>query len=506
MIRFKSYKNNNVSVNFQDLVINSPSLATFFQDLITPSAGSSIEFSAEAAVGKSVEYKISNDGTVKVLKDNNITSFKNFLETLKSDFFILLSPELLSSRLVQLASAEQLKQTIVNLPAIPVDSSISSQIESEKSKLDELIKKIEGGFNAEQKDKQLRLTELNSRLASIQAQIDSFQGEKKAKDEINTSIKKLTQDKTNINQMLESVELLIKTREELRQKVLSYNHLSQEEAKINELKQKKLQFQNSILFSKKPVSVTESEDFEDKKKSLINIELSPILILAFLNVAVSILAFLYSYSFSVLIVAVVSTVLIMITYLISRFFSDSLEGVDEDKDKVEKQELAVPVTPNSLSQEDPNSQIFINAAWVNALSSELSTIEQNIQKNLNGKSYESMKSELQEIDNSLTAENKKLTDLTEKSITSDEYYKKRREADILKIERENLEFSLKIDPILNEQKQDLEKTLKELKEKQTFAQNTAMQLPIFVSSNIEKGQFFNIKHDLLNQLVLVQAI
>lgn len=495
MFRFKSFKTNGSVINFKDSSLSLESLNSFLANLENLSLNSEIEFNVENLDGTIANYKLINDGTIKAYKDNKSIVENDFYRLVKNNFYLELTPQIMQARIVQYNS--QIRETISKL-SIPISPDLVNKIAEAKNTIESVKNSIESSLSEEQKDKYSRLTELNSRLNSIQNQIDSFQGSKKSKEDITTNIKKYNTDKSTIKQMMESVGLLIKTRDELKQKVLSYNHLIQDADKVNQLKQQKMQFQNSQLFTKSQSAINSSEDDSARSNSKFKLKLSIIPILLFLNIAISIVGFLYSYDFNVLVVAVVSTVILMTAYIVSKFFSDSLEDLNEDSSRAEV--IDIKQESNPLAKEDPNAQLFINSAWVNALNNELNAVEQNIQKNLNGKDYESIKNELQQIENLIVQEEKKLTDLSANSITSDEYYKKRREADILKIERENLEFGLKIDSNLTEQRISTEKTLKELLDIQTFASKLSMGFPVFL---VKTSEIQHTSIDLLNQIVLV---
>lgn len=495
MFRFKSFKTNGSVINFKDSSFNLESLNSFLINLENLSLNSEIEFSVENLDGTIANYKLINDGAIKAYKDNNIIVENDFYRLVKDNFYLGLTPQLMQARIVQTNS--QTKEAVSNL-SIPISPDLVNRITEAKNSIESIKKSIESSLSEEQKDKYSRLTELNSRLNSIQNQIDSFQGNKKSKEDITANIKKYNTEKSTIKQMMESVGLLIKTRDDLKQKVLSYNHLIQDVDKVNQLKQQKMQFQNSQLFTKSQSTINSSNEELPVSSSKFKFKLSIIPILLFLNIAISIIGFLYSYDFNVLVVAVISTIILMTAYIVSKFFSDSLEDLNEGSGRPEV--IDIKQESNPLGKEDPNAQLFINSAWVNALNNELNTVEQNIQKNLNGKDYESIKNELQQIESLILLEEKKLTDLSANSITSDEYYKKRREADILKIERENLEFGLKIDSSLNDQRISAEKTLKELLDKQAFASKLSMSFPVFL---VKKGEIQPTNIDLLNQIVLV---
>jgi len=87
-------------------------------------------------------------------------------------------------------------------------------------------------------------------------------------------------------------------------------------------------------------------------------------------------------------------------------------------------------------------KLILNNAWSKALVSELKMIDETMKSRLGDKTLEQISLEKQ----NLLEEQKKLdaqvSETEGKSLNTEEYYKKRRELDILKIEKENIEFSL----------------------------------------------------------------
>ena len=133
---------------------------------------------------------------------------------------------------------------------------------------------------------------------------------------------------------------------------------------------------------------------------------------------------------------------------------------------------------NNFANED---NFFINAAWVNAIKTEMATVDDAISKNLNGKDYSQMEKELADIDIQEKQANDELQNLDKKSLTSEEYYKKRRELDILKIEKENLEYTFNNNASSSDTAA-LESQLAELTGKIAAAEETRSTLPFIIYS------------------------
>ena len=118
----------------------------------------------------------------------------------------------------------------------------------------------------------------------------------------------------------------------------------------------------------------------------------------------------------------------------------------------------------------------MSAAWISALKSEFSIASQTIKSRLNNKSYEEIEMDLQRIEKEIATLNNKMLDLTKKSLTSEEYYKKRRELDILKIEKENLEYTV------SSNNQNIENEIEKANEKLNTNRSKTQKIKLLIVS------------------------
>jgi len=117
--------------------------------------------------------------------------------------------------------------------------------------------------------------------------------------------------------------------------------------------------------------------------------------------------------------------------------SDELLLDEKALKKVSYEELIK--TNNNFEQD----KLLINSAWLTALKNEYTLIDNIIKTRLNNKSSEDLVKDKTEIEKELAKAKNELETINKKSMSSEEYYKKRRELDILKIEKENLEYTVK---------------------------------------------------------------
>ena len=162
-----------------------------------------------------------------------------------------------------------------------------------------------------------------------------------------------------------------------------------------------------------------------------------LILLVVLQIFITILLYILSGENLILGLGFLSTLILSTSFGGINLFHDNLlllKGISKKAHTGVGYENVVPSNP----RED---NFLVNAAWVSALKNELMDTEKEIQARLNGKSSEKFEEELKAFDTQKEDLNKELGELDKKTITSEEYYKKRREVEILKIEKENLEYT-----------------------------------------------------------------
>lgn len=496
MIQFISLKKNNDQINLLESSID----LNVFEGLIKllnrdPNVDIELVFKINKA-NKSEQFLINN---TSILKEGNVIEENSFFNLLKTELGIILDTNILKSRLLTGSSLNDL-ETSFNSLNLAVDAELVTKINSKTQEQKELKTQLLNTLDEDQKSKFTRLEEVTDRIGSIQVQVDFYQNEKKIKEELNSNIKKYKIDKENINQMLQSVELLIENRESLNLKLKSFEQFTDSYEKVKELKTQKINYLNSKLSLRQTPgsSILEDDSKEGEKKSA---SLNIFLIIPIINLLVTFVVFLVTYNITILLIGILFTVLLIIIYIVSRFFKDSLEDIEELNSKAFSQQKD---SKEKIAEvEDPNTQLFINSAWANAIKDEIEVIDINITKSLNGKSYDSLKQDLSHLDLNIEKENQKLEELSQKAITSDEYYKKRREIDILKIEKENLEYGLKLEPTISNKIQELSKEIENLKLLTEMGQKTNVLVPIFIKISDNMPQIEQIKQIIGAQVILV---
>lgn len=498
-IYLNKYKTDNEEFSFSDAISFSQLNTTLEALGGNLSSSSELNFTLTNLEGVDEVYAIRNTGNASIFKGDELVMASNFYEFLKKKTNLLVDKNTITNRFIKSENIESSNSKLDEL-TITIDPTLEQRVENVSKELEVQKNNINTTLSPDQKEKYTRLQELEGRLTEIQSQIEYYQSEKKIREEVNQNIKKFTTEKDNISQMLKSVEVMINSKKELELKLESYKKNLQSAEVVTQLKASKVSNLNTKLAQSKQQAISFEEEIPDKKfKININIPLA----LVILNVFITLLGFIYSYSFTLLLIGTITSVILMFLYLASRFFYDSLDGIGIAR-SVNIQE-PTQIEENAKQEEDPNTSLFINTAFANALNNELNILVNNINKNLNGKTYEELALELNNIDSLVKKEEEKLSQLNAKSITSDEYYKKRREADILKIERENIEYGLKLDPSIQSKIKSLTEQLKTLKSEIEYSKLLAKNFPVFILVENVSANLLELKNKLSCQLVLVKA-
>lgn len=451
-----------------------------------------LEFSLQKESDASPElYKLKAENSKWGLYRNgqqlDITSLSDLLKDKLGVSLDLLAREVSSSNQDYLSN--------LNKGVLDLGNSEIAEIEKELTVLNDNLAK---SFSDEQKEKYSRLQEVEERIESIQEEIDYYQNEKKIRDELNSKIKKTKTSHQAIEQQLSSVELLIVKKNELDSKLKAFGDSDSLIQQVEALKQSKIEHLYSTLntINANPVRI---QPEEVQKKN--GIKLDPFLSVIFLNIFLGVVTFLYSFSLVILLILLTSSIALFVFYILDKFFTQSLEGIDAEDHPNSMFEVNSKMQESTIKKSDPNTQLFINSAWLKALLSEIQLIGENISKNLSGKDYESMKKEKESLLEELNLLENNLKELSEKSITSDEYYKKRRELDILKIEKENIEFGLKIERSQLDNKAKLQLKLKRVKK--IISSLESLGLPIILVGNIAQEALSQLKAKFNGQIILV---
>lgn len=271
--------------------------------------------------------------------------------------------------------------------------------------------------------------EIKNKIEKLEAEISNFQTQKDKLSELESSLSAKQSELENIKQLLASSQILIDSRARVLEK------MSGHQAKLEQIGKKssdeiKTDRKNRISRFMKGVK-RRAHMMEDKKESGIYPPLKFLLIITLLNFLINFAFYLTSFQSSILLITVVSLMILLINSFIVNIFrplySKDVKGIEE----------IIAAQNNNEYKFTEDDYILITNAWVSAYNIELSRIDEVLNQNLQGKDYKELESQVSTVNSEIEALKTQLDSQSDDSMSTEEYYKKRRELDILKIELEN---------------------------------------------------------------------
>jgi hypothetical protein len=497
MLKFNALKTKDLNIQF------SSSLAQTDFDLFLQILDGLIQqdqelyFSIKDLSKKTKDFIIKYKDGYKIISGEQEFTYSNFYDFVKKELGLDLNKQELLQRVFIVAKEED-SQNIKNL-GLSIDLELEQEIQELTLAVQGIEQEIKSKLTAETTPTFERFKEINSKIQDLQVQIDAYQSEKDVRASINQNIDSLKKNKDSITQMLSSVSLLIKSRQDINSRLAQFHYSDQSKTIIQNLKQQKVQYLNKKLIQNPVQGNSKTYNQNTNSKSISGLSgSSMVTLLLFLTNLFGLIGFLYSGHSLIFLTLITANLLYIGVFTFLKFIYVAIEGSSSNSTKE---------TINQTKEEeleDPNSQLFINSAWAEALNSELALIEKSMETSLKGKDYGTLESDLQSIEQELQILEAELKELDNNFITTDEYYKKRREVDILKIEKENVEFSLKIDSATLSNLSSNEAKLLAIKSKIENANFLKDRFPLFVKLT----QNITIKPtaQIFSQVVLVKHI
>jgi len=412
----------------------NPQIVFFLNDYLNP-----IGISPENKITTSeLKFKINDSEEVQINKDYTSNTVQVLLNGVASsqDFFELLSEKLKSpidttswSKLV----IDFVKNNINTVEDLQKFLPISSQ---SAGNTDDLITKASEGLTKEESDKLVRLRETNLKIKAMDAEVGSYQNQKKNKEEVKKNKEKVDRDVKELEDKLSSVNMLIESQKRLKGELEKFSNITSDSTipqKVDNIKENRSKSLSSSLKTIRKSAGVHMES-EEKEGSLLVGKWMVGLVIA--QLVFSLLFFIITFQLIQLLIGVFSAVVILILMLLVNVNRYSYEYKG-------RFQTETPTLPISVHKSNPDEdKLILNNAWSKALVSELKMIDETMKSRLGDKTLEQISLEKQ----NLLEEQKKLdaqvSETEGKSLNTEEYYKKRRELDILKIEKENIEFSL----------------------------------------------------------------
>lgn len=273
------------------------------------------------------------------------------------------------------------------------------------------------------------VSDSNSKITKLEKEIADFQSQKDKLSELENSISEKESQLNNINHSLESSKILIENRAAVVEKINAVKSKIQSSAQKSTdsiLNDRRTRIDKFLKGVKK-----RSDIVLEEKSPGIYPPLKILLIITLLNFAINLFFYITSFQFSILIISILSlTVLLFNAFMVNIFrplYTKDIKAIEE----------IISSKNNPEYKFTDDDHVLINNAWMNAYSVELKRLDDILSQNLQGKDYKQLESDVVTIANDVEKTKTALEDAKSSTLSTEEYYKKRRELDILKIEMEN---------------------------------------------------------------------
>ncbi|MEP7103841.1 MAG: hypothetical protein ABI721_03990 [Candidatus Dojkabacteria bacterium] len=315
---------------------------------------------------------------------------------------------------------------------LPINNSPDGNIEA-------LVTQASQGLSKEESDKLVRYREVSVKIKNMEVEVSSYQNEKKNKEEIKKDKERIDREVKAIDDKLSSVNMLIESQNRIKQELTKFNNITTDSTisqKVEKIKESRSQMLASNL---RTVKKTPGRNIEEEGPEMPLFIAKWMVALVVLQCIFSLLFFIITLQLVQLFIGLFSAVTLLVLMLLVNInrYANRYEGrfTNDDVDVDSNNQL-------SPKMDLDENRLILNTAWVNALQGELSLIETTMNTRLGDKNLTQLSEGKTKLLKEQIDTDSKLKEIESKSINTEEYYKKRREVDILKIEKENIEFSL----------------------------------------------------------------
>ncbi|MFS8130705.1 MAG: hypothetical protein ACMG57_01870 [Candidatus Dojkabacteria bacterium] len=418
---------------------SDPKAVFFLNDFLNPEALSP----NNKILSSELIFKIADAEEVKISRDyqnNTITTTLNG-EVLQKPFFSVVSEKLNVSldavswsKLVidcvknNISTIDQLKSLV------SIDAPLSG------GDLESLIAKAAEGLTPEELEKVKRLRDTNLKINSMDLEVGTYQNQKKDKEDIKKKKEIADREVKNIEDKLSSVKLLIDNREHLvaeLEKFKSYTGNLDVRKKVDVIKDTRT---NNLITELKTRKKTSGVNMETEEKEGSLFVGKWMVGLVVFQLLLSIVMFALTLQLIQLLIGLFSAVVIVVLMLlinVSRYTYDY-----KVKKFIESDMTGTSYSTVMTKSSPEEEKLMVNFAWGNALYEEYKLINNTINSRLGDKNLAQLTKDKEFLIGEQGRLDKLQNDMETKALNTEEYYKKRRELDILKIEKENIEFSL----------------------------------------------------------------
>ncbi len=306
----------------------------------------------------------------------------------------------------------------------------------------------------------------------MEVEVGSYQNQKKNKEDQKKNKEKIDNDIKAIEDKLASVNLLTESQNRLKGELEKFKSITSDSSiyqKVEKIKENRSQTLSSSLKNMKK-SVGVNMETETKEGSLVVAKW--MIALVGFQLVLSLLFFIITFQLIQLLIGVFSAVVILILMLLVNVSRYSYQY----KANLNVSPTSLPLQKSVLVSNPDEDKLILNNAWSRALQGELDMVNITITSRLGDKTLDQIKAEKEKLLEEQKKLDSQMSETEGKALNTEEYYKKRRELDILKIEKENIEFGLE-----GKIKKDLEDKILEISSSGSVAPNkTVASMPLLL--------------------------
>jgi len=367
--------------------------------------------------------------TSSISKDNQIVNINNYSNYISQQLGVVLPANILNEYILDSTISDF--DNIIQNKFIEIDVANNNA-----STLQSKLTSLTAGFNAEQLVSFNKIADTLIKIKLLDKEILNYQNQKSGKEDADIKLKENEVQKEVLEQKLASVQSLMEHEQSIEAQLAKSPVNSNLNSNINEIKERRIALRNEELIS--GFKTDKKDMFKEIEPIMHNRLKYPLLIAPIVLVVIlTLIIFIFTFNIVSLLIGLLVAVVLGFGYIMLQVFSEehSKPHTKERKEALRNEQLNT-----SDMGEDKD---IINHAFHNALLAEQENLNLNIKKSLDNESYESVELKLQNTIKAIE-EIKNPTNKDEQVISVDDYYKKRRELDILKIEKDNLEFSIEL--------------------------------------------------------------
>lgn len=451
-----------------------------------------------------IEYTLkeeSEESEVKVARIGGNTQITNYLSFLKDILKISINFKEFKSH-VQVITEKEVNSIdkLLNLGTFE-----KIELSTTDGGYEEELEKVKSNLNENDKNKVNRYIEISVRIKGLETEVESFQKNKENKELNEKMLKDKEKEIGILKQKIQSTQELLKSKEDLE---LRYKNSLGDLINSKDVEKLKLDKYNQTINQLENIKKQQIMNvYRDEDKSNINIKYKWLIVFIVLEILIGGYLTIITSSLTTLLASItilISMVLVFITLQVINYKNtNSLKrsNLNNKDKKINNTENNGVANLNNIQDKNSEFELFKSSALSNAIKLELDKVNELIKIQLGGKEIENINKDIKALETEVNI----LKDKKENSVLDqDTLYKKRRELDILKIEKENIENSTALKQVVNDRL--IELATINAKSQSDSKVPDKISLPIFVITFNQQVDEMLEKYKNIRQVILINEV